>query len=169
MNERYRRAISRSEPRLKMQIMRYFFEQGIAPRTASHDTFFDWVADTGLCQADLVLCLLRMNSRPSLQLVERLIGRRITHCPPCLVLFRGPSAVPRRMVPSTPDDRRVLSVVEPSARDHRGRRRLLARPMYSRLAEVKPGMTLAQALGRGLTRRDIRIALKRGYFVVEAA
>jgi hypothetical protein len=168
MQENYRRFLARVDRRLRAEMTRYFVECGMVPGDVPGDNLFDVMSRAGLCQADVVLCLLRINSRAALRLAERLVGRCITHCPPCLALFRGPlRAPPRRSVVSTPDDRRVAAVSAPVSVDQRGRRRLLGSPMYARMAQVRPGMTLAQAVSRGLTRRDIRIAVKRGYFVME--
>jgi hypothetical protein len=167
MQENYRRFLARVDRRLRAEMTRYFVECGMVPGDVPGDDLFDVVRRAGLCQADVVLCLLRINSRAALRLAERLVGRCITHCPPCLALFRGPLRVAPRRCAASPDDRRVVATSAPAAVDKRGRRRLLGSPMYARMARVRPGMTLSQVVSRGLTRRDIRIAVKRGYFVME--
>jgi hypothetical protein len=40
-------------------------------------------------------------------------------------------------------------------------------PMYDRLARARVGMSVSQLLGRGLTRRDLRIAIRRGWMTIE--
>lgn len=111
-----------------------------------------------LCQADVVLALLRLDL---LDVVERLC--HITHCPSLLARARSPRTVitgPRR------GDDRIVSRVRQPQEQERGRRRLLGCRMYQRLAQARPGMTVETLLARGITRKDLRIALRRGYLEV---
>ena len=116
-----------------------------------------------LCQADLVLSCLRLGL---VRCAEALVGRPIVHCPPSLALARvqRPAGRGRRRG----DDRLVIGTREPMCVE-RGRRRLLSTELYDRIARAKVGMSVRMLISRGVTRRDIRIATKRGYIKVEGA
>jgi len=109
-------------------------------------------------QADLVLCLLRINTGRSLRYAEGLIGKTITHCPPALVW----RAFPVNPVERFGDDRRVTSVLENPV--VRGRRSWLTRYHL-----FKPGLSVRQLLMRGATRRDLKLVLQRKWITLESA
>lgn len=113
----------------------------------------------GLCQADVVLALLRLEI---LGVAEEIVGRPITRCPPALALGYKAVGPSRRL----PDERRVTEVRKPES-EERGRRRLLSCDMYERIGRARVGMTVAALVARGVTRKDLRIALRRGYLSVE--
>ena len=115
--------------------------------------------ECGYWQADLVLCLLRINTREARLLVSRLVGHPIVVCPPCLSR-RFAKAPPRRLARH---EMKVTWTAEPS--------KLTAQPrgLGDRLRHLRPGMTLAQYRARGGRRRDLRVALARGLIRVEKA
>lgn len=109
---------------------------------------FDELEDAGWTQADLVVELLHLDLIPE---VEALIGHPITKCP-------GFKYKPLPILPRPepgPDDRRVKTVVRNP--------RLPTTPAFQRFQLIRPGVTLASLLRRGLTRRDIREALREGW------
>jgi hypothetical protein len=115
-------------------------------------------------QADIVLAALRVNTPASLRLAEALVGKKIVRCPPCL---RGA----KRRPPAARlegDDRLVVRVREPQSTERTGKRRLLGSPLYERIARARVGMSVGSLLGRGLRRKDVRIAVKRGYVELSA-
>lgn len=114
----------------------------------------------GLCQADVVLALLRLEI---LNVAEEIVGRPITRCPPALLPGYRAAGPARRL----PDERRVTEVRKPES-EERGRRRLLACEMYERIGRARVGMTISALMARGVTRKDLRIAVRRGYVSVEA-
>lgn len=163
MLERYRSAISAVRPDLRLRMISYFVERGLLPGNVPGDGFYDCLERAKLCQADVVLCSLRLNTTASLRLAERLVGKRIVHCPPCLGGYLKP-----RKRKATGGDRWVTRVREPEPRTRSGRRALLSAPMYARIARARVGMTLANLMGRGIRRKDLRVALRRGYLELSA-
>lgn len=133
--------------------------------------------------ADLVLTLLRIDDSRALAYVEDLTGRPITFCPPQLL----PRPAPVIVRPRHGDDRLVLRAR--SQEGHRtvalmdalgvipprsplvsltGRSRIIVgTPMYDRMSAIRPGMSVSQTLSRGVTRRDLRIAERRGWLELE--
>jgi len=133
----------------KLRIIRWY--------EADEDKLFYALNAHGCDQADLVLCLLRINSATALRHVETLIGKPIEYCKP---VYRW-QAVPVNRAELPGDQRRVLHVVQqPKLKS--GRRSWLRH--YHLLRE---GMTIEQLLRRGVTRGDIRLAIKRGWIEVE--
>lgn len=116
---------------------------------------FTLCVNRGWSQADLVLCLLRVDTTQSLAAASRLVGRPITYCPPVLVRRLPPSAL------RTGDMRRVTRVS--------GNPRVAKTDAHRRFAEIRPGRTIAQLISRGVTRRDIREALRRKWMRLENA
>jgi len=161
MLERYRHVISRVRPGLQIEMLRYFVERGLVPGDAPGHSFYDVLRRARLMQADVVLCALRINSTSSLALAERLVGKRIHVCPPMLIRWTSPVKASRR----EGDDRVVTHVRRPRPTEQ-GRTRLLSASMYDRMARAQKGMTVSTLLARGLRRRDIRIAVKRGYLKI---
>lgn len=144
-----------------------------------------WTLDAALDAAgrgqdDLVLCLLRMDTESALTYVERVMGKPVTRCPPQVALCRPPPPPVAR--PRAGDDRRVVSlrsvnflrvmsqIVRPGSRAlaRTGKTRVaLDTPMYDRLGMVRVGLSVTQLLARGVTRRDLRIAERRGWLTLE--
>lgn len=106
--------------------------------------------DAEFCQADVVLALLRMNL---LRDAEALVGRPITHCPPAL---RSGSRTP---VLRAPDP--VIAIVYANPRAP-------GTEAHERYHHFRVGRTVAQARARGARRRDVRMALRRGWIVLVA-
>lgn len=108
-------------------------------------SLYEELEDAGWTQADLVVELLRLDLIPE---VEALLGHPITRCPG--YKYRPLPVLPRD---ESPDARRVRSVVPDNPR-------LPSTPSYQRFALIRPGQTVGSLLRRGLTRRDIREALR---------
>jgi hypothetical protein len=130
----------------------------ITCKRRGRDALFRQLDESGYDQADLVLCLLRINTPESLCDAERLVGKPITYCPPCL-RWKPPLQRDRM-----PEDRRVLSVRPDPVLAGSGRRSWLRR--YHLFRE---GLTVAQLRQRGVTKRDLRIVTRRQWVVFETA
>jgi hypothetical protein len=102
-----------------------------------------------LLRIDVVLALLRINSRDSLEAAEKLTGRPITRCPPQLppwppVPVRPPQGVAR-----------VIKIARNPC--------LPTTPAFQRYRLVKLGLTREQLLVRGVTARDLRVWMRAGH------
>lgn len=146
-------------------------------------TFADELERHHLGHADTVLALLHKGAVDLVSLLTR-----YTHCPPTLALLRRPLPLPAA-APRTGDEILVtgrrsgtllrifaqmqktgLAAAHSPRLSATGRKCILAdSPMYDRLNRIKPGMSVQQMLGRGLRRRDILIAQRRGWLVLEQA
>jgi hypothetical protein len=104
-------------------------------------SLFFRLADRKIDHAKAVIALLKMEQREA---VETLIGKAIIICPPCL------SRMNERLVKKrTFDEARIICGLMPNPRHP-------ATDAYQRYTELRLGMTIAQALRRGVSRRDIR-------------
>jgi len=111
------------------------------------------LSERGLGQADLVLALLRVGTRPALDLVARVVGRPVLRCPS--QYLRWPvNGVPRVVVP------RIRLVVDNPRRPNTDAHDRFA-------AAFRDGATIEACRARGATRRDVRRALREGWIVVE--
>jgi hypothetical protein len=108
----------------------------------------------GLGQADLVLSLLRINTRGSMILVELIIGRPITLCPGVFLAWRLNGRPTVRRSP------RIVHVV-----DNPRKPKTRAHAIFD--AAFKRGLTIEQARARGARNRDVRGALRRGWIRLE--
>lgn len=127
-------------PALKYRVRRYFDLPG--------GSLFR--ALSSYSQADLVLCLVRINTPRARQIVETLIGKEITVGPACRFVYSF-----NKQDPSVKRQPVVSYVCEdPQLR----RKSRLARIWH----EFKPGRTREQLIRRGLTPGDIKRAEKRG-------
>ena len=142
------RALSETD---EQRLLRYMRGRGLLLGRVSDLT--ESCVRARLCQADVVLALLRLEL---IAAVEQIMGRPITRLPPS----RSGATTPR----SAPTCR-VTRVRTPEAMEG-GRRRLLCSPMYERLARARVGMSVETLLARGITRKDLRIAIKRKYLEV---
>lgn len=115
------------------------------------------LSERGLGQADLILALLRVDTRGSRLLVERVLGRPILQCP-CVWLRWPINGRPR--VHRAPRFRVVVQ-------DNPRRPNTDAHARFSR--SVRDGLTAEQMRLRGATRRDLRRARREGWIVEEAA
>lgn len=119
----------------------------------------------GLGQADLVLCLLRLRDhhealrRTTEDLIAALVGHPICVGPSCLLSYRTTAQRGVRVVRSK-DDRRITSVVQDNPRQPNTSAHL-------RWCEYRVGRTIGQLLVRGITRKDILRAQRRGWIQVE--
>lgn len=104
----------------------------------------------GLGQADLVLALLRIGTRTARHVVERLIGHPITVAPACLLRYHVNGHAPR--VARQP----VITHVVPKCPARKSK-------LATYFAEFKVGRTLSQLAARGVTRRVLRTAERRGW------
>lgn len=119
----------------------------------------------GLGQADLVLCLLRIRDAHSAlraaaeSHITALVGHAIRACPPCLQLYnqqRNCAADTQRSL----DDRRVTHVSPGNPRQE-------GTDAFMRWHEFRVGRTIGQLVSRGITKRDIRRAVRNGWISVE--
>jgi hypothetical protein len=149
MQERYRPLVETLSATAAHELRRWFYLK-------RDGSLHDAAEMAGLCQADLVLRLLEAGE---LQAAEHLIGRKIT---------RGRPAQYRGLPPPKlgPDDRRVLVLSRPS--EFEGAKRQLNTAIYVRMAALlKHGQPLRRAIARGVRRKDVTLAVKRGYCVLE--
>jgi hypothetical protein len=104
----------------------------------------------GLSQADLVLCLMRINTNAARNIAEGLIGKEITVGPACLLRWAYNKQAPS--ISTQP----VITFVQAHP--------LLRKKSRLDLAyrEFKCGRTLQQLRARGITRGDLRRAMKQG-------
>lgn len=115
----------------------------------------------GLGQADLVLCLLRIrDAHRGLRItveehITALIGQAIRACPPCLLHYNTPSKLTRSL-----DDRRLVHVAPVNPRQE-------GTDAHMRWCEYRVGRTLGQLYVRGVTKRDVRRAVRNGWIRVE--
>lgn len=150
MQERYRRQVESLSVVPDVALRRWFYLR-------RRGSLFDAAGEAGLCQADLVLVLLQ---RGHLSAAEHLVGRSIKRAPP--IKLRG--APPPKL---GPDDRRVRVLRRPTQGED-GRKRELNTAIYVRLdLLLKDGQPLRRALDRGVSRKDVQVALKRGYMQLE--
>lgn len=149
MQERYRRQVDSLSSVPDEALRRHFYLK-------RRGSLFDAAALAGLCQADLVLRLLQAGH---LSAAEHLVGRSIKRAAP--IKRRG--APPPKL---GPDDRRVRVLSRPS--EFEGAKRQLRTAIYVRLdLLLKDGQPLRRALDRGVRRKDVQVALKRGYIQLE--
>jgi hypothetical protein len=104
-------------------------------------SLFFRLSDAKVDQAKAVMALLKTGHREA---VETLVGKSIVVCPPCLSRMNEVLVKKR-----TYDEARLIKSLVPNPRHP-------ATDAYQRYAELKLGMTVAQALRRGVTRRDVR-------------
>jgi hypothetical protein len=105
----------------------------------------------GLCQADVVLALIRFGSERAREIAELMIGKPITICPSCLLRYSYNHARPR--VSLQP----VITWVLPNPPLRQSTK---IAHCYS---EFRVGRTREQLLYRGVSRGDIRRAVRRGW------
>lgn len=181
--ERYRAATSRIDRETAGAVLRMLDaleSLGIGELWTASEHLCETLDATGHGQADLVLCLLRLGS---LEYVAELVGRPITVCPPQLSICRTP--LPSTPRPRVGDDRRVVfsrsaaylrlmsrlladESVRPTALSRTSRKKIiLSSPLYDRLEAVRVGSSVAQLLSRGVVRRDVAIATRRGWMRLE--
>jgi hypothetical protein len=113
---------------------------------------------------NLVRTLLLLDTEESRKAVSALIGKPINVMKSYSARARLP--VPAHRTTRTTTQRRILHIA-PIFKQPDGGRTLTSTDLYRRLGLVKPGMTLEQVSSRGVTRRDIRIAVQRGWIKID--
>lgn len=124
--------------------MRQYFRLGGEP-------FLQALRRAGLGQADIVLCMMRINTRRSREIAEALIGRPITVAQACRLTWQ--SNTQRPTVRRQP----VITWICPDVSIRR-RTRLAAA-----FQEFRVGRTREQLMSRGVSRGDLRRAIRRGW------
>ena len=130
-------------PSLEYRVRRYFALDS-SPLIAS-------VRHAGLSQADIVLCLTRINTPRARIIAESLIGKPITIGPACRLSWGYNKQAP------TVGTQPVVTWVASSVPLRRGTRLALTFP------EFKCGRTKQQLQMRGVSNGDIRRVIKRGW------
>lgn len=156
MLEKYRDASASIRGDLRAYLVDYF---ELSRR--SRRSLFDLCREAQLSQADVVVALVRAHRSDADDSIERLIGRPILRLPPQRRDYRRP------VVRSRTGDDRLVTAFQIGDVTLRGGAILPGSPMYDRLSVVKPGMSLLGLLARGVTRRDVRIAARRGWLRLE--
>jgi hypothetical protein len=104
-------------------------------------------------RADTVLALLRIGTPDALREAELIVGKPIHRCPPAIPPW-PPKPIQRKLA-----EPRVVRKADPNPC-------LPATDAHRRFGKIKVGMTLHDLLERGLSRRDIRVWIKRGVLEV---
>lgn len=134
-----------------LRVRRYFnfsTEEGALPSPLWYQ-----LRSQGLWQADLVLCLLRLNCRRSRSWIGELIGHPITICPP-----------QRRGTPILIKEKksRIRWVTKNNPRyPNTG--------AHERFQIFRAGRTVEECMSRGITPRDLRQAIKHRWIHIEEA
>lgn len=103
-----------------------------------------------LCQADVVLCLLRLGCRRARNWIAEFIGHPITVCPP-----------QRRTHPITKDEKKLrIKWVQRSNPRHPNT------GAHERFEIFRAGRSIEECIMRGATARDVRSAVRRGWIHV---
>lgn len=131
-----------------LRIKRYFG----APLTPEEDQpLWYFMKEYDLWQADLVLCLLRLGDQRSRDWIAELIGHPITVCPPARrgtpILIKEKKARIRWVTKTNP--------------------RYPNTGAYERFTIFRPGRTVDECFSRGITPRDYRQAIRRGWIHVD--
>jgi hypothetical protein len=129
-----------------------------------HTALMPALLDAGLCQADLVLCLLHLRDqhhtmREAIEdSITALVGHPILVGESCLLRYRITS--PRPIATRSKDDRRITYVAPTNPRQP-------GTDAFMRWCEYRVGRTVSQLQTRGVTKRDIRRAARNGWIKVE--
>jgi hypothetical protein len=113
-------------------------------------------------QAVIVLTLLRQGATEA---AEAALGKPITHCPPDASARLSDEELCARVLLADhhPDDRVVTKGRRPRFPGHAVYRGPSRQGASARYAAIAPGKTVRQLLMRGVTRRQIREAIKNGW------
>jgi hypothetical protein len=129
-----------------------------------HTTLMSCLLHKQLGQADLVLALLRLrdrrprNHRVLGAYIELLVGHPITVAPTCLLRYATNTSHPR--VVRSRDERKITFVLGTNPRAP-------ATAAHLRWCEFRVGRSLGQLYVRGVTKRDVRKAVRKGWIKVE--
>jgi hypothetical protein len=149
MMPRHARCVNAMPTDVRDYLMWYFRGR---PRTLLSES----IAEQGAGQADVVLGLLRVEDPRFTLCAEALVGKPITHFPPCL---RIPASQMEFMDP-VGRERMVIRNIKPNPR-------LPTTMAFHRYKVFREGMTVQQALVRGAKKRDIRLAERKGWVQLE--
>lgn len=124
--------------------------------------------DRRLGQADLVLSLLHIRDSASSAdrrrvlsfYVHRLVGRPILVGESCLLRYRVNGHAPTILRTRDPRDRKITWVLETNPRQP-------STDAHLRWSEFRVGRSVAQLRTRGVTRRDLRRAVRKGWIRME--
>lgn len=134
-------------PALEYRVRRYF-GLGSGPLLVE-------LRRAGLCQADIVLCLLRAGTPRSREIIEKIVGRPITVAAACRLVWNHNSQAP------TVRRQPIITWVCSDATLRRGTR------IAAAFTEFRVGRTLEQLRVRGVSKGDLRRAMRRGWIRVE--
>lgn len=129
-------------PSLEYRVRQYF-DLGSRP-------FLIELSRARLCHADIVLCLIRINTRRAREIVEALINKPITVAPACRLVWLANTQAPR--VREQPQ----VTWVSPQWTARRKTRLSVFQ------CEFKVGRSLSQLRSRGVTKGDLRRAVREG-------
>lgn len=149
---KYATRIRRLSPAMKRQIVKRL---GVKP--SRRGLIYD-LEVRDICSADVVLTLLRLESRESRRAAEYVMGKPITVCLPAVP--RWPPAKVRRTRTNRDAIRFVVYLKQPNPR----RPGSVANEKYA-LAEV--GVSVAELYRRGVRKRDVRSWLRRKWIRFE--
>lgn len=110
-----------------------------------------------LCQADIVLCLVRIGTCHARRIAESLIGKAITIGPACRFVYDH-----NRSRPLVRTQAVIARVHDCSSVRRRTR-------LHTVLPEFRVGRTWDQLVARGVRRGDIKRAMKRGLITMTEA
>lgn len=150
MQSRYMRAIL-ALPETAVHLLERVF---CLPRAGN---LFHRLVEAGVDHAQATLTLLYNGHYEG---VEILIGHPVVICPPCLSGMHISTASNMPTPPRSVDETRVIRSISDNPR-------LPTTPSFNRFEQLKLGMTVQQALTRGVTRRDIREWEREGSIRVE--
>lgn len=129
-------------------------------------TLMSGLLNKRLGQADLVLALLRLRDRNMHDrhilgaYIELLVGHPIIVAPSCLLHYS--LSTPRPRVVKSKDERKITYVTNTNPRAP-------ATAAHLRWCEFRIGRSIGQLYVRGVTKRDVRKAVRKGWIKVEEA
>lgn len=138
MLEKYRTAVRQLPTPVQSAVTSYFGLPG--------DDLYEELVQIGASQADIVLAILHTEPPNMVTGIQSLVTGNYSVLPPTMQLT--PLPYPKPVSPSGPDARRVL-MVAPNPK-------LPTTDAHQRFRLLRPGLSVAQLLRRGVTRRDIR-------------
>lgn len=146
MMEKYRESLDSTDEATRVRIMTML---GVSEHCDARSSMTAVLAALGFMQADVVLAALRVNSRESLALAAKVLGRPITRCAPALRAKPLPPAAPG------PERAKLVRV---AANPY-----LRGSGAHTTYALLRLGRSVEEYLARGGTRRVLRRAVRRGW------
>ena len=146
--------------RLTKYLIRDYFQ------LSTKTTLMASLLDRGLGQADLVLCLLHLRDRARgdhyrvlTHYIHRVVGKPILVGPPCLLRYHINGHAPR-VARAVTGDRKILWVTPANPRQ-------TGTQAHLRWSEFRIGRTISQLRKRGVTKRVLRKAERKGWIRYE--